>query len=70
VRACEAVFDMETSEKVQALIEEATGSPCPCIGGLPCPLVSERVRFVPTLCIERGRRPASAKVQATRPVSI
>lgn len=70
MRACEAIYDMRTSLKVQALIEEATGSPCPCVGGLACPLLSARVRLVPKLCIERGLRPASDKVQASRPVSI
>ena len=67
MRACEAVYDMETSGKVQALIEAATGSPCPCVGGLPCPLLSSRVSLVPKLCIERGTRPASKKEQASRP---
>lgn len=67
MRACEAIYDMATSVKVQAMIEEATGLPCPCTSGQGCPLLSTRVKLVPKLCIERGLRPASEKIQASRP---
>lgn len=67
MRACEAVYDMRTSEKVQALIEEATGKPCPCTGGLPCPLLSMSVKLVPKLCVDRWQGPPSQKERARMP---
>lgn len=40
---CEVLFgdDVERAERVQDLIETATGRPCPCKGDAVCPLLSE-----------------------------
>ena len=39
VRMCELLWDMERADQVQAVIESASGAPCPCMRGMHCPLV-------------------------------
>lgn len=67
MRGCEAVYDIETAGKVQAMIEKATGRPCPCIHGKVCPLIPGDVVLVPAISVERPERPQSCKVQASLP---
>jgi hypothetical protein len=37
--ACEMVWDPVRAEQVRTIVESATGQPCPCKRGLPCPFV-------------------------------
>ena len=36
---CEIMWGDDDAAKVQALVEESTGGPCPCKTGLVCPLL-------------------------------
>lgn len=36
---CEVAFDAARAKRLQELIEDATGHPCPCRPGLSCPLL-------------------------------
>lgn len=38
---CELIWEPDEARKVKAMMEEATGQPCPCLRGLKCLLVSE-----------------------------
>ena len=44
---CELLFSAEKAEKVQALVEESTGRPCPCKAGEHCPLLPNDLRVLP-----------------------
>lgn len=39
MQVCEVVFGRERGAEVQAFLELATGHPCPCRRGQPCPLM-------------------------------
>lgn len=36
---CEVLFGKVVGAQAQAMIEAATGGPCPCVQGLRCPLL-------------------------------
>jgi hypothetical protein len=40
---CEVLFSAADAERVQQMIEDATGLPCACKRDLRCPLFGERV---------------------------
>ena len=42
-RGCEVLWDAERADRVQHLIEDALGGPCPCTVALVCPLLSSRI---------------------------
>ncbi len=35
---CERLFGVVRGGEIKALVEDATGGPCPCLAGRPCPL--------------------------------
>jgi hypothetical protein len=39
MQVCETIYGRERGCAMMALIEEATGHPCPCKRDLPCPLM-------------------------------
>lgn len=41
MRGCELLWDVETADRLQEMVEQATGRPCPCMEGLKCPIVSD-----------------------------
>ena len=44
MRLCEALFaDVRDADRVQELVQEATGEPCPCSQGRECPLFGDRL---------------------------
>jgi hypothetical protein len=47
--ACEALFGVERGQEIQALIESASGAPCPCKVGLACLLVAQVAEAVAPL---------------------
>ena len=53
MRGCEVAWDIETADRIQGLVEEATGMPCPCKRGLPC-LVVPREVVLPTPQVRAG----------------
>lgn len=46
MRGVEVVWGMQTADKVQRLMVEATGQPCPCDQGRRCPFLGPRVSLV------------------------
>lgn len=51
---CEFVWDPARARQVQDLVEKATGAPCPCKEGKPCPFV----RVDPTVELQSPEAPA------------
>lgn len=39
MRLCEVIWDVEKSDRIQAMVESASGQACPCVRGLECPLI-------------------------------
>ena len=44
---CYVVFGRERARQISAIIERATGAPCPCSQGQPCPLLPSMDGSVP-----------------------
>lgn len=45
MRGCEVIWDEQTADKVEAMVERATGGPCPCRVGNDCPLLPKDVQL-------------------------
>lgn len=64
---CRFVFGHEEAERVVAIVEKATGEPCPCQQGKPCPLLPDLPGK--TLAVgdtyAQGARPPSVLLQLT-----
>jgi hypothetical protein len=39
MQVCEVIYGCERGRAMVALLETATGQPCPCKQGIPCPLM-------------------------------
>lgn len=39
ILACQAMLGLERGAQIEALVERATGGPCPCRSGRACPLL-------------------------------
>ena len=46
---CEVLWDAEKAQRVQELMEQGTGRPCPCKTGKRCPILPKTLAIVPTL---------------------
>ncbi len=47
MRGCEVLWDdIVQANRVQAIVEDATGQPCPCLQGRECPLLPGDVTLV------------------------
>ena len=54
---CDLTFERpDDATRLQATIEEATGMPCPCKRGEPCPIFPARVDLVPKDQVGSRRR--------------
>ena len=49
MRMCEVIWNMEKADRVQKMVESASGLPCPCAQGLVCPLMPADVVLPPPL---------------------
>lgn len=56
---CEFVWDPRQAQEVSAQVERATGKPCPCKRGLPCPFV--RIEGEPVALATPRLRPGEQK---------
>lgn len=45
VYGCEVMWGDDKAGKIQRLIEESTGGPCPCKGGGRCPMLPVTVKL-------------------------
>lgn len=45
VRGCEVIWDLATADKMQELIEGATGQPCPCKRGQRCMVIPDDLQL-------------------------
>lgn len=43
MQVCEVIYGCERGRAMVALLETATGQPCPCKQGIPCPLMPRDV---------------------------
>ena len=43
---CEVLWDAEDAKRVQELMEQGTGKPCPCKRGKPCPILPKTLAVV------------------------
>lgn len=46
VRGCELLWDVETADEVQRIVEAANGGCCPCFADERCPLLPEGFRLI------------------------
>lgn len=49
ILTCQATFGMERGAQIEALVERATGGPCPCRVGATCPLLPPAPEAPPLL---------------------
>jgi len=49
VYGCEVLWDAEDAKRVQELMEQGTGKPCPCKVGKRCPILPKTLAIVPNL---------------------
>lgn len=60
LRGCELLWeDVDMADRAQALVEAATGEPCPCATGRRCPLLPREVTL-PTPRARAQEPPRSA----------
>lgn len=65
MRGCEVVWDVETADRVEELVEESTGEPCPCRQGKTCPFVpSGAGRSLAALSWPVGGSPEARRLRA------
>lgn len=46
MRGCELLWDMETADEVQRMVERAMGEQCPCFKEERCPLLPDGFQLV------------------------
>lgn len=67
---CQAMYGIERGDRIIAVLEEATGEPCPCKQGVVCPLMpADSVELEPVTHPLHGfeqRRPTSGAVAQGR----
>ena len=51
---CEVLWDAEDAERVQELMEQGTGKPCPCKRGKRCPILPRTLAIVTLAILAAG----------------
>jgi hypothetical protein len=64
MRGSETRWDDRTAARIQALVERATGMPCPCKRGLICPFLPHSDRGAAADADRRGSSSESIEVHA------